>query len=162
MSFNASMNDLDRAASAACGVVSTSASPKGSERSYGPDSMPADLLEFVRGQSVRHAANALRLSLGTVHRLVQGYWPQDPRKIIEAWTAHKGRSGRIASSWFLRRVRAGGMVSHAGQQWTAPGLAIRSGELLAVARGDDGSLLAQTLELPAQRLQLSQAVGGAA
>ena len=161
MSFNASMNDLDRAASAACGAVSTSASPKGSERSYGPDSMPADLLEFVRGQSVRQAADALRLSLGTVHRLVQGYWPQDPRKIIEAWTAHKGRSGRIASSWFLRRVRAGGMVSHAGQQWTAPGMATRCGELLAVARGDDGSLLAQTLELPAKRLQLSQVAGGA-
>ena len=157
MSFNASMNDLDRAASAACGVVSTSASPKGSERSYGPESMPADLLEFVRAQSVRDAANALRLSLGTVHRLVKGYWPQDPRKIVQAWTAYKGRAGRLASSWFLRRVRAGGMVSHAGLQWTAPGLATRSGELLAVARAEDGALLAQTLELPAERLQLAQA-----
>lgn len=162
MSLNASMNDLDRAASSVCGVVSISASLKGSERSYGPDSMPADLLEFVRGQSVRNAAEALRLSLGTVHRLVQGYWPNDPRKIIEAWTAHKGRSGRIASSWFLRRVRTGGMVSHAGQQWTAPGLATRCGELLAVARADDGSLLAQTLELPACRLQLSPAAGDVA
>ena len=154
------MNDLDRPASRANGAVSTCASPSGSDRSYGPDSMPADLLEFVRAQSVRDAANALRLSLGTVHRLVKGYWPADPRKILQAWTAHKGRAGRIASSWFLRRVRTGGMVSHAGQQWSAPGLATRTGQLLAVARADDGALLAQTLDLPAERLQLAQVPSG--
>jgi hypothetical protein len=32
---------------------------------------------------------------------------------------------------------------------------MRSGQLLAVARGSNGSLLAQTLELPAERLHLA-------
>lgn len=154
MHANASMNDLEGGTGAALGSVSTSASPDASARSYGPNSMPVDLLEFVRAQSVRDAANALRLSVGTVYRLVEGYWPRDPRKIIQAWNAHKARAGRITSSWFLRRVRAGGVVSHAKQQWTAPGLATRTGELLAVARADAGALLAQTLELPAERMQL--------
>lgn len=155
MFVNVSMNDLDGPASADGSMVSTSDSPGSVNRCYGPDSMPADLQEFVRAQPVRDAAQALRLSLGTVHRLVQGYWPSDPRKIVQAWSAYKGRAGHLASSWFLRRVRSGGLISHAGQQWTAPGLAIRAGELLAVARADDGSLLAQTLGLPAERLALA-------
>ena len=152
---NGSMNDLDSPARADRAMVSTCASAGVENRSYGPDSMPADLREFVQAQAVREAAKALRLSLGTTHRLVQGYWPADPRKIMQAWIAHKGRAGKLASSWFLRRVRSGGLVSHAGQQWTAPGLATRAGELLAVARADDGSLLAQTLDLPAERLALA-------
>lgn len=160
MPANTSMNDLDGGTARASGSIGTCASPAASNRSYGPNSVPADLAEFVRAQPVREAATALRLSPGTVHRLVQGYWPADPRKILQAWAAHKGRSGRIASSWFLRRVRAGGLVSHASQQWTAPGLATRCGELLAVARADDATLLAQTLELPAARLQLQPCASG--
>lgn len=150
------MNDLDGAPRVSMGMVSTSARPASENRSYGPQSAPSDFLEFVRALPVREAANALRLSPGTVHRLIQGYWPSDPRKIVQAWSAHKARVGRIASSWFLRRIRTGGWVSHAGKCWTAPGLATRTGELLAVARAEDGTLLAQTLELPAERLQLQQ------
>lgn len=150
------MNDLEGAACGALGAMGTCASPGAANRTYGPDSVPDDLLEFVRAQPVRDAANALRLSMGTIYRLAKGYWPADSRKIVQAWSEHKGRVGRIASSWFLRRIRAGGLVSHAGQQWTAPGLATRTGELLAMARAEDGTLLAQTLELPAQRLQLQQ------
>lgn len=161
MLVDAPMNDLDRAPRAAMGVASTSARPAPENRSYGPQSAPPDLLEFVRAQPVREAANALRLSPGTVYRLIQGYWPSDPRKVVQAWSAHKARAGRIASSWFLRRIRSGGWVSHAGKCWTAPGLATRTGELLAVARAEDGALLAQTLDLPAERLKLqSEAAHG--
>ena len=155
MYANTSMNDLDTPAGCDRGAVSTSASPAAQNRFYGPQSIPVDLMDFICAQPVRDAAQALRLSPGTVYRLKQGYWPVDPRKIIQGWNAHKGRSGRIASSWFMRRVRTGGLVSHAGKQWTAPGLATRMGELLAVARSVDGSLLAQTLELPAVRLHLT-------
>jgi len=116
------------------------------------------LLEFVRAQAVRDGAAALGLGRGTVHRLCLGYWPSDPRKIMQAWSAYKGRSGVVASSWFLRRVRPGGLVRHAGQDYTGQQLAARTGELLAVARAGGGNLLAQTLELPSERLPL-QPVG---
>ena len=152
-----SMNDLDGVPCAQRRAVSTSVSPAAQNRAYGPHSMPTDLHDFIHAQPVRDTAEALRLSLGTVHRLMRGYWPEDSRKLVQAWSAYKGRAGRLASSWFLRRVRSGGMVSHAGQQWTAPGLATRTGELLAVARAADGALLAQTLELPSERLPLTPA-----
>ena len=127
------------------------ASPR---RSCGPESAPADLLAWLRAQSVSDGAQALGLSRRTVYRLQGGYWPPDARKIMRAWSAYKGRTGRIASSWFLRRVRAGGVVPHAGRRWSGVGLQQHVGELVAVARMPDGALLAQTLELPAQRLPL--------
>ncbi|MDO5623797.1 MAG: hypothetical protein Q4G71_03820 [Pseudomonadota bacterium] len=112
------------------------------------------MLAFACDGSVREAANALRLSLGTIHQLRAGYWPDDARRILRAWADYKGRTGRISSSWFLRRVRAGGCVLHAGREWTGVGLARRVGELVAVARMPGGELLAQTLEIPAERLPL--------
>ena len=130
----------------------------------GPAFAPQDLLDFVRAQSVRDAAHALGLSRGTVHELRKGYWPADPRKIMRAWSAHQGRAAVVGASWFIRRVRAGGMVRHAGQDFTAHELAARTGRMLAVTRASDGRLLAQTLELPAQRLPLvpaAQLHGGA-
>lgn len=154
MTFNASMNDLDGAAGVAMGLGSTSASTGHKNAPAGQQSAPADLLAFVQGQSTAEACRALGLAKGTVHRLRHGYWPEDSRYIEQAWSAYQARTGRIASNWFLRRVRDG-LISHAGQQWSAPGLALRSGQLLAVARGGDGSLLAQTLELPAERLHLA-------
>lgn len=127
--------------------------------------MPPDLLNFVRAHSVRDAMAALGLAVGTVHRLRQGYWPSDPRKIVEAWSQYKAKRGMEVSSWFLRRVRAAGLVRHAGVDYTAPLLAARTGQLLAVARADDGGLLAQTLDMPAERLLLvpvAEMQGGAA
>lgn len=154
MTFNASMNDLDGPACAAPALSSTSASTVHKNAPAAQQFAPADLLDFVQGQSTAEASRALGLAKGTVHRLRHGYWPDDARYIEQAWSAYQARTGRIASNWFLRRVRDG-HISHAGQQWSAPGLALRSGQLLAVARGGDGSLLAQTLELPAERLHLA-------
>lgn len=157
MRANTSMNDLDRPGSGFSGAVDPLpllAPRDAPQAAISIPAAPADLLDFVHAQSVRESANALRLSLGTIHRLVQGYWPADPRKILQAWSAYKGRAGRIASSWFLRRVRSGGIVCHAGKQWSGQRLATRVGELLAVARAEDGGLLAQTLELPPERLPL--------
>jgi len=116
---------------------------------------PPDLLHFVRGLSKASAARALGLATGTIHRLRHGYWPDDPRKIMRAWERHQARCGVVASSWFLRRVRAAGVVRHAGIDYTATQLAARTGQLLALARGADGRLIAQTLELPAERLALA-------
>lgn len=139
-------------AETAMGSTSASAGRKNAPAAL--QSAPADLLAFVQGQSNAEASRALGLARGTVHRLRHGYWPEDARYIEQAWSVYQARTGRIASNWFLRRVR-GESVTHAGQKWSAPGLALRSGQLLAVARGADGSLLAQTLELPAERLHLA-------
>ena len=133
---------------------STSASADGSKRLYGPDCAPPDLLHFLRESPLGAATRALGMAHGTVHRLRHGYWPSDPRKIMQAWSRYKGRRSIVASSWFIRRVRPGGTVRHAGQDYTAPRLAARTGQMLAVARSSDGGLIAQTLELPAERIPL--------
>lgn len=116
---------------------------------------PDDLVTFVRALPVSEAVKVLRLGVGTVHRLRHGYWPRDPRKIIAAWEHYQAKRGVAASSWFLRRVRPGGFIRHAGRRYTAHLLATRTGEMLAVSRAADGGLIAQTLEIPAQRLALS-------
>ena len=143
---------------AGCGpssmLGSTSASVDGSRRLYGPDCAPPDLLHFLRESPLGAATRALGMAHGTVHRLRHGYWPSDPRKIMQAWSRYKGRRSIVASSWFIRRVRPGGTVRHAGQDYTAPRLAARTGQMLAVARSSDGGLIAQTLELPAERIPL--------
>lgn len=130
-----------------------------------------NLLAFVRGRAVREAAQLLGLERTTVHRLLRGYRPRDPRKIMKAWATYKGVEQRPASSWFLRRVRSGlvgggiGLVRHGRFEYTCPELGARVGELLAVARGHGGGLVAQTLQAPAERLVLAPwpgARGGAA
>lgn len=154
MITNTSMDDLDGGRDAANGPGAICASLAPENGLNGLGCAPSELLDFLGAQSVRDAAQALGLARGTVHRLSQGYWPSDPRKIVQAWSAYKGRTAVVASSWFLRRVRPGGMVRHAGLDYTAPRLAARTGQLLAVARANDGGLLAQTLELPSERLPL--------
>ena len=77
-------------------------------------------------------------------------------QLLAAWQRYKGRHSVVASGWFLRKVYAGGQVRHAGHAYTATGLAARTGQLLAVSRSADGGLLAQTLDLPAERLSLTQ------
>ena len=141
-------NDLDGGSSPSDVPGATCASLAPEKRLYGPASAPADLLNFVRAYAVRDAVAALGLAVGTVHRLRQGYWPADPRKIMEAWSQYKAKRGMEVSSWFLRRVRVGGLVRHAGADYSAPLLAARTGQMLAVARAADGGLLAQTLEMP--------------
>ena len=116
---------------------------------------------YIRSTPQLEAARTLGLSKGTIHNLARGYWPADSRKLLAAWQRYKGRHSVVASGWFLRKVYAGGQVRHAGHAYTATGLAARTGQLLAVSRSADGGLLAQTLDLPAERISLSQFVAPA-
>jgi hypothetical protein len=127
---------------------------------YGPPAIPTDLLVFLRGTPTRQAAVDLGLAKGTIHRLSHGYWPDDPRKIMRAWSAYKAARGVVASGWFLRRVYPGGVIRHARHQYTAAVLPARVGQLLAVSCAAGGGLLAQTLDLPAERLALYLMRGG--
>lgn len=154
MAAFAAGDGLDGDCGAPNGLGAACASPAHEKRLHGPANAPMDLLNFVRERSMGEVTRALGMAHGTVHRLRHGYWPSDPRKIMQAWGRYKGRRSIVASSWFLRRVRAGGTVRHAGIDYTAPRLAARTGQMLAVARGADGCLLAQTLELPAERMLL--------
>ena len=154
VAMNAAMNDLDGGMGRDLAHANTCAATMPANRSYGPACAPADLLDFVRGTPVAQAVRELALAQGTVHRLRCGYWPADPRKILRAWERYKARRSVVASSWFVRRVYPGGVVRHAGRAYTALALAPRVGQILAVTRTADGPLLAQTLELPAERVAL--------
>lgn len=147
-------NDLHTDCSDANLPGGTSAAADPGKGTYGPALPPPDLLAFAQQTPVAQAAQYLGLARKTVYRLRQGYWPSDSRKILAAWAQYRGRTAQQASSWFLRRVQVGGVVRHAGREFTAFGLAARAGQLLAVARAADGGLLAQTLELPPERLPL--------
>ncbi len=114
--------------------------------------LPVDLAAFIARQPIRHVAKALGIGVGTAHQLRHGQWHQDAQCLLDAWRHCKGRE----SGWFLRRVHVGGTVRHAGRTWTALGLAERDTQTLAVARAADGSLLAQTLDMPHERLALVQ------
>ena len=164
MTANKRVNQLERGCSPFVDAGGTCASPAPCKRLQGPEFAPADLLLFLRENPIGDVTRALGLAKGTVHRLRHGYWPADPRKILQAWGRHKASRSVVGSSWFMRRVRPGGLVRHAGVDFTAPRLAARTGAFLAVTSTADGSLLAQTLELPSQRLPLLPVAeaGGAA
>ncbi len=151
---NGAVYELERGRSPAEGLGHTFLCPSLPNGANGLQSQPADLAAFVRSHSNRAVAAMLGVGLGTANRLKQGYWPADSRKIVQAWTAYKGRTAQRATSWFVRRVSVDG-VRHGGKWYTASQLAGREGELLAVARVADGELLAQTLELPAERIVLT-------
>ena len=151
-----SVNKLDRAARPPNGASGTHASPAPKNRSKALQSAPADLVHFVCETGASEVARELGLTRATVYRLRDGYWPADPGNILQAWVRYKAGRAVVDSSWFLRRVRSGGIVRHAGGDFTAPSLPARVGQMLAVARGQDGGLLAQTLELPAERFTLMQ------
>ena len=150
------MGDFDSGTRAERALGATSGRPSPSGRPSGPELPPADLLAYVRSTPQLEAARTLGLSKGTIHNLARDYWPTDARKLLASWQRYKGRHSVVASGWFLRKVYAGGQVRHAGHAYTATGLAARTGQLLAVSRSADGGLLAQTLDLPAERLSLTQ------
>ena len=116
---------------------------------------PQDLAAWLGGQPVTQVARSLGVSRGQAHRLKTGYWPADHRALLGAWDAYKGRITAQQSGWFLRRVHEGGRVYHAGRMWSAPAMAQRAGQTLAVARSASDGLLAQTLELPSERFALA-------
>lgn len=153
--MNRVLYDLDRGTRSANGMVGTSAHPGTQNVAKAPFSGPADLTAFMASRSVTQIMLALNVSRGTAHRLRDGYWPQDARKLQAAWEHYKGRSTQQQSGWFLRRVHAGGTVRHAGRDWTAHGLAARIGQTMAVARAEGDVLLAQTLDMPSERLPLA-------
>jgi len=155
LNVDPSMDSLDMPASAFGHAGGASASPAAKKRPQSPKSAPDDLRHFMLAAPVVDVARELGLTRGTVYRLRDGYWPADPSRILQAWSRFKADRG-VVQSWFLRRVRGGGLVRHAGQQYSTPGLAVRVGQMLALARAADGSLLAQTLELPAERFVLAQ------
>lgn len=155
MATNAAGNNLHRGTGAAVAAGDTSACLQAQNAPEAPFSAPPDLQAFVQSKTVTEVARALGMSRRTAHRLREGYWPRDTRGILAYWEAFKGRSAQQQSGWFLRRVHAGGLVRHAGIEWTATGLATRTGQTLAVARAVGDALLAQTLELPSQRLALA-------
>lgn len=154
MAANAVGNDLHRGTRAAVTPGNTSACLRPKNAPEAVFSAPPDLQAFVQSKTVTEVARALGMSRRTAHRLREGYWPRDTRGILAYWEAFKGRSAQQQSGWFLRRVHAGGTVRHAGLEWTAPDLEIRTGQTLAVARAVGNALLAQTLDLPPQRLEL--------
>lgn len=152
---NACLCDLERGRRRVRVLGNVISCPAPSEGLYGPKSQPPELASFVHLHSSRAVAAALGVGQGTVTRLKGGYWPADPRKIVQAWNAYKGRTVQRATSWFVRRVSADGL-HHGGKRYQAAQLAGRAGELMAVARTSDGGLLAQSLELPAERFVLAR------
>lgn len=130
--------------------------PRAANASCAPKSAPRDLLGFAGGQSVRAAARALSVSAGTISRLRAGYWPRDASFLLARWSDYKARHGRTPHGWFVRVVYEGGVVRHASSLWTAPQLRARIGQSVACTRAFDGTLLAQTLDLPAERIALTR------
>ena len=155
MGLNGAGNNLHRGTRAADAPGGISACPLDQNAPAGVLPPPADLQAFVQTQTVTEVANVLGMSRKSAWRLRSGHWPRDTRSVLGAWEAYKGRSAQQQSNWFLRRVHSGGLVRHAGLDWTAPGLAMRTGQTLAVARAVGQALLAQTLELPPLRLELA-------
>lgn len=135
-------------------VGATTPATRAKRGASGPQSAPPTLLAFVAAHTPTEAAQALGVDRSTVYRLRSGYWPADARALLAAWSAYQGRTARLASRWFLRRVHPGGVVRHSPLSYTGHGLQARVGQLLAVARAEGGVLVAQTLELPITRLPL--------
>ena len=157
MRADAPLPDLPAGFSPDRQVVATTPAAGPLRGSCGLQSAPADLLAFVQAHRVCEAARVLGLSERTVARLGTGYWPANHRQVMRAWVAYTGRTAAPASRWFLRLVRHGGLVRHGRGVYTGHDLAVRVGQLVAVARAADGGLLAQTLELPITRLPLAAA-----
>lgn len=150
------VNDLDRGTRADRPRLAISGRSAPRNAPKGRKSPPPDLAGFLATRPVSEIADALQTSRGTAHRLAHGYWPQDDRKLGDAWARYTGRAAlRTGAGWFLRRVRDGA-VMHGGSAWRGAQLAAQEGELVALACAADGKLLAQTLELPPERFTLAR------
>lgn len=130
--------------------------------------MPPVLRAFLRHRSVTEIADLLQLGKGTASRIKRGIYPHAPHKLIKRWEAVRAAGAVPVGTWALRRVMADATVHEAvlwgGVLYSGAGLFGMRGRQVAVAPMADGGLLAQTLDLPPQRLPLTAVVeaGGGA
>ena len=130
--------------------------------------LPPDLREFLRSRSVAEIAKLMQLGKGTASRIKRGIYPHAPNKLLKRWEAVKAAGAVPVGTWALRRVMADATVHEAvlwgGALYSGAGLFGMRGRQIAVAPTADGGLLAQTLDLPPQRLPLTPVceAGGAA
>ena len=130
--------------------------------------LPPDLRAFLRNRSVTEIAELLQLGKGTASRIKRGIYPHAPTKLLKRWEAVRAAGAVPVGTWALRRVMADATAHEAvlwgGMLYSGAGLLGMRGRQIAVAPTADGSLLGQTLDLPAQRLPLVPVgeAGGAA
>lgn len=121
--------------------------------------LPPDLRAFLRNRSVTEIAELLQLGKGTASRIKRGIYPHAPNKLLKRWEAVRAAGTVPVGTWALRRVMADAAVHEAvlwgGKLYSGAGLLGMRGRQIAVAPTADGGLLAQTLELPPQRLPLT-------
>ena len=139
-----------------------------SKRLEGLSSLPPPLRAFLRNRSVTEIADALQLGKGTASRIKRGIYPHAPHRLIERWESVRAKGAVPVGAWSLRRVMADATVHAAvlwgGMLYSGAGLLGMQGRQVAVAPTANGGLLAQTLDLPAERLPLVPVgeAGGAA
>ena len=130
--------------------------------------LPPDLREFLRSRSVAEIAELLQLGKGTASRIKRGIYPHAPTKLLKRWAVVRAAGAVPVGTWALRRVMADASVHAAvlwgGMLYSGAGLLGMQGRQVAVAPTANGGLLAQTLDLPAERLPLVPVgeAGGAA
>ena len=127
-----------------------------------------DLRAFLRNRSVTEIAELLQLGKGTASRIKRGIYPHAPTKLLKRWAVVRAAGAVPVGTWALRRVMADASVHAAvlwgGMLYSGAGLLGMQGRQVAVAPTANGGLLAQTLDLPAERLPLVPVgeAGGAA
>lgn len=130
--------------------------------------LPPDLREFLRSRSVAEIAKLMQLGKGTASRIKRGIYPHAPTKLLKRWEVVRAAGAVPVGTWALRRVMADATAHEAvlwgGMLYSGAGLLGMRGRQIAVAPTADGSLLGQTLDLPAERLPLVPVgeAGGAA
>ena len=130
--------------------------------------LPPDLREFLRSRSVAEIAKLMQLGKGTASRIKRGIYPHAPTKLLKRWAVVRAAGAVPVGTWALRRVMADATAHEAvlwgGMLYSGAGLLGMRGRQIAVAPTADGSLLGQTLDLPAERLPLVPVgeAGGAA
>ena len=138
--------------------VDTNGAGAASKPLAGLPCLPPDLRAFLRNRSVTEIADALQLGKGTASRIKRGIYPHAPHNLLKRWESIQASGAVPVGAWALRRVLADAMVHAAilydGALYSGAGLQGMQGRQLAVTRTANGGLLAQTLDIPPERLQL--------
>ena len=148
--------------------VDTNGAGAASKPLAGLPCLPPDLRAFLRNRSVTEIADFLQLGKGTASRIKRGIYPHAPTKLLKRWAVVRAAGAVPVGTWALRRVMADASVHAAvlwgGMLYSGAGLLGMQGRQVAVAPTANGGLLAQTLDLPAERLPLVPVgeAGGAA